>query len=122
MAGLAAPVAPEGQSQLGLGLDASEWGHAEEVDEEEVGEEEEEAGEAAAEEEARAAELTLATELGASPPRPLPPAAAAAAAAAATAAARGASMAAWLHLEPSGLHVRSDAPAEVLGLGFGSGL
>ena len=105
MAGLAALPPPEGQSQLGLGLDASEWGHAEEVDEEEVGEE-------AGEEEARAAELALAAELGASPPRPLPPAAAAAAAAAA---ARGASMAAWLHLEPSGLHVRSDAPAEVLG-------
>ena len=113
MAGLAAPVAPEGQSQLGLGLDASEWGHAEEVDEEEVGEE---AGEEAGEEEARAAELTLAAELSASPPRPLPPAPAAAAAAA-----RGGSMAAWLHLEPSGLHVRSDAPAEVLGLGFGLG-
>ena len=119
MAGLAAPVPPEGQSQLGLGLDASEWGHAEEVDEEEEEEEVgEEAGEAAAEEEAR---VTLAAELGASPPRPLPPAPAAAAAAAATAAARGASMAAWLHLEPSGLHVRSDAPAEVLGLGFGLG-
>ena len=95
-AGLAAAAAPEGLAQLDLG-DADEWGHAEEV------------GEEAAEEEAAAAELTLAAEFR-TPPRPLPPAEAAAEAAAA---ARGGSMTAWLHLEPSGLHVRSDAAAEL---------
>ena len=116
MAGLAAPPVPEGplvpQAQPDL-RGASEWG-----DNQLPWARAEQAGEEAGEEaEATAAELTLAAELDASPPRPLPPAAAAAAAAA-----RGVSMAAWVRLEPSGLHVRSDAPAEVLGLGLGLGL